>query len=360
MRKRAWGIAAAVAAAVPWALLGHGGAHQKEADRPSTATARVSRRDIGSAVKATGVIKPMVGAEVKVGSRASGVVGRLYVRIGDSVRRGQLLAELDGRELRARRDQAEAALKSAAANLEYAQADLRRKRALAKEQLISAGDLDLAERAHAVAEQQQAEAAASLEYARTQLAYARIYAPISGVVGSVSTQEGETVSASLAAPTFVTLVDLTRLEVWGYVDETDIGRIQVGQKARFTVDTYRDEEFSGYVTAVYPRPEIRDNVVNYVVVVEFTAPPSRTLRPEMTATVKIAIDGRDNVLAVPRAAVRHEQGRTLVYCQGEGKAVARAVATGVRDDAYWEIVDGLSEGDVVLLGQMSAGATGPQ
>ena len=95
-------------------------------------------------------------------------------------------------------------------------------------------------------------------------------------------------SATLSAPTFVTIVDLARLELWAYVDETDIGRIEVGQTARFTVDTWKDHEFVGRVTAVYPQAEIRDNVVNYVTVVRFEPPRERTLRPEMTATVKIA------------------------------------------------------------------------
>jgi len=358
MKKLTWGLVAAGAVVVPLMLLGRG-AHARRQDAANVDTVRVSRRNIGSSVKATGVVKLMVGAEVKVGSRASGVVGRLHVRIGDAVKKGQLLAELEARELIARRDQAAAALESARANLDYARADLRRKSALAEAQLIAPGDLDLAERAHAVAKQQKVEAAANLDYASTQLAYARIEAPISGVVGSVSTQEGETVSASLAAPTFVTLVDLTRLEVWAYVDETDIGRIHVGQKARFTVDTYRDDEFQGQVTAVYPRPEIRDNVVDYVVVIAFVAPPNRTLRPEMTTTVRIAIESHDNVLAVPRAAVRHEQDRTFVYCQRHGKTVPCPVTTGARDDSYWEILDGLRDGDAVLVGQANAGA-GPR
>src|SRR5207248_1630317 len=146
-------------------------------------------------------------------------------------------------------------------------------------------------RAYAVAEQQVAGARANLDFAAAQLDYSKIVAPIGGVVASVATQEGETVAASFAAPTFVTLIDLSRLEVWAYVDETDIGRIRVGQPARFTVDTYGDQEFAGRVTAIYPRPEIRDNVVNYVTVIRFDPPRDRTLRPEMTTTVRIDTGG---------------------------------------------------------------------
>ena len=165
-----------------------------------------------------------------MGSRVSGVVQRLFVRIGDTVRKGQRLAELDARELTARRAQAVAALESARADLEYARADLRRKRELAAAELLPRSELDLSERAAAVAEQRVQEAAANLDFAATQLGYARIDAPIAGVVSSISTQEGETVAASFAAPTFVTLLDLDRLEVWAYVDETDIGRIKRGRR----------------------------------------------------------------------------------------------------------------------------------
>jgi methyl-accepting chemotaxis protein len=209
--------------------------------RAPTARSFESRRDIGSVVKATGVIKPRIGAEVRVGSRISGVVQRLYVQIGDTVRKGQLLAQLDERDLVARRDEAAAALQQAEVNLAYARSDVQRKRALAAGGNLSPSDLEVAERAVAVAEQQVTGARASLVYATTQVGYARIIAPIAGVVATVSTQRGETVAASFAAPTFLTLIDPSRLEVWAYVDETDIGNIRTGQEAQFTVDTYGDD-----------------------------------------------------------------------------------------------------------------------
>jgi RND family efflux transporter MFP subunit len=313
---------------------------------------RVARTDIAFVVKATGIIKPRVGAEVRVGSRVSGVVKRLYVRIGDRVAKGQLLAELDDRDLIARRDEAAAAAQQADANLAYARTDLQRKRALGTDGILPRSELDLAERAAAVTEKQVTGARASLEYATTQLAYTRIVAPIAGVVASVSTQEGETVAANFAAPTFVTLIDLSRLEVWAYVDETDIGRIHVGQKARFTVDTYGDHQFEGRVTAVYPKAEIRDNVVNYVSVVRFEPPRDRTLRPEMTTTVLVTIDAREKVLVLPIRAVRREGDRAYVLSRRGDAIERRAVTTGSRDESHWEIVDGLREGDEVLLGDV--------
>jgi RND family efflux transporter MFP subunit len=311
---------------------------------------RVTRRDIGTAVRATGVIKPMVGAQVNVGSSASGVVMHLYVRIGDRVQKGQLLAVLDSRQLTARRDADAAALQLARANLNYAETDLRRKQELNAAQLIAPSELDVATQAHAVAEQQYNQAQANLQDANTQLGYAQIFAPIAGVVSAVSTQEGETVTAGFATPNFVTLLDLSRLEVWAYVDEMDIGRIKIGQHVAFTVDTYGDHEFEGCVSAIHPEPEIRSNVVDYVTVVRFKPPPQYTLRPEMTTTVSIDLARHKGVLTLPLRAVRSEGGRHFVICRHGSANERRWVTTGLRDDSYWEITSGVQEGEQVVVG----------
>jgi len=319
-------------------------------DPPGAEVIRVARRDVGPVVKATGVIKPMVGAEVRVGSSASGVVTHLYVRVGDSVTKGAVLADVDSRELDARREAAAAAVRLAKANLDYAQADLRRKQELFTSGVIPRAELDLAQQAYAVAEQQSKQAQANLADAVTQLGYTKIIAPISGTVESVTTQEGETVASSFAAPTFVTLLDLSRLEVWAYVDETDIGRIRVGQKATFTVDTYGDYRFPGQVTAIYPQAQIRSNVVDYVAVIRFQRPRDRILRPEMTTTVMIAQQQRRNVLSLPISAVHREGGRQYVTVRNGPSTERRWITTGLREDSYWEITDGVREGEEVLLG----------
>jgi len=343
-------IALTAAALVLAAILLMRMAPRREDPLRGAEVVRVARRDLERVVTATGVIKPRVGAEVRVGSRASGVVRRLLVRIGDTVKKGQLLAEIETGELEARRAQAAAAVASARADLSYAEADLRRKRELAAAQLLPRSELDLTVRASAVAAEQLRQAEANLDLAVTQLGYAKLTAPIAGVVASISTEEGETVAASFASPTFVTLLDLDRLEVRAYVDETDIGRIRAGQKASFTVDTYPGQEFAGEVVAVYPQAEIRDNVVNYVTVVRFQAPPGHTLRPEMTATVRIALETRRGVLAVPRRAVRREGGKQYVLLRRGDGTERRWVKTGGQDESFWEIADGLREGDEVLVG----------
>ena len=239
----------------------------------------------------------------------------------------------------------------AQANLDYAQVDFHRKQQLNEAHIISRSDLDVAQKALAVAEQQRDQARATLANSTTQLGFTQIVAPISGVVSTVATQEGETVAASFAAPTFVTLLDLSKLEVWSYVDETDIGRIRIGQRARFTVDTYGDHEFNGVVSSIHPKAEIRDNVVDYVVVLRFTPPRGFVLRPEMTTTVNIDLERRTNVLAVPIRAVRREGSRAFLLCRDHDATQRHWVTTGMRDDNYWEIVTGLHDGDEVLINE---------
>jgi len=373
------------------------------ADAPA---AVVSRRDLSASVLATGSIRPQVGAEVKVGSRVSGVLQKLHFNIGDAVRRGDLIAELDDRDLRARVAQAEAALEAAEARLalvrlgsreqEIAQArsavtdaeatralaekQLQRQTALFAEKLVPQSEVDLAvknldsaaarldaererlalvERKYlpedvAVVSAQAAEARASLSLARTQLSYGRIAAPIDGVIASVSTQEGEAIAAGFQAPTFVTLVDLDRLQADAFVDETDIGKIAAGQRAVLTVDAFPDRDFAGTVVAILPKALIQQNVVYYDTVVELD-PSDGLLRPDMTASVRILVGERKGVLVVPTPAIKREEAERVVYVLDEGRVVRRVVRTGWRDGGFTEIVGGLAEGERVLTGAVPPG-----
>jgi RND family efflux transporter MFP subunit len=317
-------------------------------ERPETAL--VEARDIAATVLATGVVRPRVGAQVAVGSRVSGVLRALHVTIGDVVEAGQLLAELDAVEFETEVQRAAAALMSATAERAWAEAELERARQLEARSAASGAELDAAQRSHDTAVAKEAEAAAALAAARVQLDYTKIRAPIRGVVATVSTQEGETVAASFAAPTFVTIVDLSRLEVWAYVDETDIGRIATGQHVRFTVDTWPDESFEGTVTAVRPTAEVRDNVVNYVTLIAIDNRTDRVLRPEMTTTVNIAIDGRTAVPSVPNGALRRDAAGTYVLVESINGFERRDVRAGFRGSAYTEVVSGLNASERVLLG----------
>ncbi|MBK7105952.1 MAG: efflux RND transporter periplasmic adaptor subunit [Ignavibacteriae bacterium] len=313
-------------------------------------TAVVTRRDIGSSVLATGIIKPMVGAEVRVGSRVSGLVKNLYANVGDLVKKGQIIAELEPSELKAKYNQSFASLQNAKANYEYAKLDFERQKSLLKQNFISQNQLDLAEKTFEINKAQLEQAQANLDYSKVQLEYTKITAPISGIVASVSTQEGETVAASFSAPTFVTIIDLERLEVWAYVDETDIGRIIENQNATFTVDTYSDTDFEGIVTAIYPKAIIQDNVVNYVSTLKITDFKEKILRPEMTVTVTIYLEKKENVLTVPNNAIKREQGKTVVtVLDNNDKMNRRTVKTGYSSNGYVEILDGVSEGEKVII-----------
>jgi RND family efflux transporter MFP subunit len=312
-------------------------------------TTKVMRRDIGSTVLATGIVKPMVGAEVKVGSRISGVVKRLHANIGDHVSAGTVIAELEDSELATRVRQNLAAVEKTKADLEYARNQFEREQALFNKELISQDRIDQSKTALRVAEALLEQTQANLEYSRVQLGYTKILSPIAGVIASVSTQEGETVSASLAAPTFVTIIDLGRLEVQVYVDETDIGNIQIGQNARFTVDTYSDTDFAGTVTAIYPKAVIQDNVVNYIVTLSIDQFQGKELRPEMTTNVTIQLETRQEVLAVPTSAISRERGQRFVTVVDGEKQTKRQVKTGWRDDGYTEVIEGLQEGETVLV-----------
>jgi macrolide-specific efflux system membrane fusion protein len=312
-------------------------------------TVPVEKRDMGSVVQATGIIKPKVGAEVKVGARITGKVEGLYANIGDRVKKGQVLVQLEQDDLRARVDQAAASYEEALATFDKAKADLNRDKELADKGYITGQALDNLQNVHDVAKARLSKAKAELAYARTQLSYATIKAPISGTIASVTTQEGETVAAGLNSPTFITIIDLNKLEVNAYVDETDVGKISEGQEALFTVDTFPEKDFKGKVTAIYPRAVLQENVVNYITLITIANTEGK-LKPDMTANVTITLKKKTGVLAVPSQAVRRDGGKKyVVILQQDGKQAKREVKTGWKDGNYLEISSGVKEGDVVMV-----------
>ena len=365
----------------------------------SQATVKVTRRDFSPTVLATGAVEPQVGAEVRVGARISGKVEYLYANIGDEVKERQVIAELEKKDLEATVAQRQAELRMAEAKLsavemlrpreiEKAEADVAQYQAtltLAEKELIRQDDLlkqdfttqqarDRAQERLSVAEAQLVSARKGLELVKTryaedlkqaradveranatlvnakvQLSYATITAPIPGVIASVSTQAGETVAAGLNAPTFVTIIDLKRLQVDAYVDEVDIGKIRVGQKTVFAVDAFPAREFEGKVVAIYPKAVIQENVVNYDAVIEITTPYDGLLRPEMTASVTIFLEARTNVLSVPAKAVKREKGKDVVYVMANSRPELQEIKVGWKDGQWIEVAQGLEEGQLVLL-----------
>jgi RND family efflux transporter MFP subunit len=312
-------------------------------------TSRVDFSKITETVVSTGVIRPMVGAEVNVGSRISGTVVNLPVKVGDKVEPGQLLAELDTTALEAAADQVRADVALARPRVALAESVLKRRQRLAGQGLASAEDLDIALSDLAVERAQLEASEARLRSAEIILGYTRITAPLRGVVAEVTTREGETVAADFSAPTFVTIVDLDRLEVLAYVDETDIGRIKAGQSATFTVDTYPETEFKAVVNTIQPRAELQNSVVNYVVRLDFEPVDGYILRPEMTAHLRLVVAEREDALTVPRSALVRRDGRQFVWVQGEDGWVETSVRTGWRSESKVEILAGVSQDDVIEL-----------
>jgi macrolide-specific efflux system membrane fusion protein len=312
-------------------------------------TTRLALDSLTETVIATGVIRPVVGAEVNVGSRISGTVVSLPVEVGDKVEVNQLLAELDSTALEAAADQVRAEVALAEPRVALAEAVLQRRQNLAGKGLASEEDLDTAERDLAVEQAQLAASKARLRSAEILLGYSEIRAPISGVVAGVATREGETVAADYSAPTFVTIIDLDRLEVLAYVDETDIGRVRVGQSASFTVDTYPDVRFRAMVTAIQPRAELQGSVVNYIVRLDFEPEDDFILRPEMTSHVQLVVNQREDVLTAPRNALIRRDGRQYVLVERNGEWLETGIKTGWRSEGKVEILSGVSQGDVIAL-----------
>ena len=349
-KKKKISIAAASAVIVIGVVffVAHSRAGNDKSDTAVT-TAVVEKRDMGSLVQATGIIKPKVGAEVKVGARITGKVEHLYANIGDRVKKGQVLVRLEQDDLKARSDQAEASYLEAKAAFDKAKIDLERDKPLAKEGYISQQNIDVLQNAYDMTNARLMKAKADQDYAKAQLSYATITAPIGGTIASVTTQQGETVAAGLNAPTFITIIDLNKLEVNAYVDETDVGKIGVGQEALFTVDTFADKDFKGKVTAIYPRAVLQENVVNYITLISIENSEGK-LKPDMTANVTITLKKKKGVLAIPGAAVVREGGKKYVMLQAkDGKASRREVKTGWKEGTYLEITTGLKEGDMVLI-----------
>jgi HlyD family secretion protein len=272
---------------------------------------------------------------------------------------------------------AEAALQDSQATAELANVDFGRQKRLLEKALVAQEVVDTARKEKEVSEARVVSAAKELELAKQRyaedlksaraqleqataalrahealLTYYTIRAPISGVISSVSTQEGETVAAGLNSPTFVTIIDLHKLQVDAFVDETDIGKIRVRQKATFTVDSFPERDFKATVQAIYPKAVIMDNVVYYDVVLQIDEPLTGQLRPEMTTNVMISLDARRNVLAVPLHAVLREQGKSVVFLLRGNQPVRQTVKVGWKDSEWFEIVNGLKEGDKVLIRSM--------
>jgi len=288
---RAGLITLAAATALVLALLGGGIWYARRPALPPVPITRARQatpqvRITSSDITASGTVKLKSGADVRVGAQISGIVEKLNVNVGSPVRAGEVIAVLDTRAIRATIAEAEATLaKDQAELVKDARNEARLNRLLAthdvSQQQADDARADLTAQSAIVTFDQS-----SLIAAKLNLSYATIRAPVSGVVASVSTQQGETVAAAFNTPTFVTIIQPRALEMIAMVDEADIGPVRVGQPVTFTTETYPDRRFSGRVTRIAPMATIISGVVNYEVAASIDGNVG-VLRPEMTATASI-------------------------------------------------------------------------
>jgi len=356
--------------------------------------AKVEKGDLAKSVVATGKVTPITKVEVK--SKASGIVKKLYVEYGDRVKKGQLLAQLDKEEIEAQVEQARAALASSEASQRSAEADFERakvdaegpdvpllKRAyeratgMAKDGVVSASALDDAQKNYDLAvnkqnvakaqctvlkakiAQAQADVAhnrANLKQLEEQLSYTDIESPIDGIVLSRDVEIGDAVSSILVLGSSATLVmtlgDTSEVYVKGKVDESDIGKVYLGQPARIKVESFKDKTFNGKVTKISPMGVEKDNVTTFEVRVSINNPGGE-LKAEMTANAEIILDEHKNVLQIPEGSIIYDKDKKASVEIPDPKAKdgkrKLAVNIGISNGAKTELLGGLKEGDEVVL-----------
>ncbi|HEY5603200.1 MAG TPA: efflux RND transporter periplasmic adaptor subunit [Gammaproteobacteria bacterium] len=333
---------------------------------------KVARGDIVSNVSATGTLSPVI--TVQVGSQVSGTIQYLYADFNSQVKKGDLIAQIDPSLFQARLAEADANFKSAEAARDKAQVSvldtkrqLERVQELQKRNLVSESDVDVAKFTydtavveHKVRNATVAQAKAARDREKVNLAYTSIYTPIDGVVISRSVDVGQTVAASLQAPTLFTIAqDLTRMQIETEVDEAFIGSIADQQPVQFTVFAYPNRKFSGRVAQVRLDPKVEAGVVKYNCIIHVDN-EDLALKPGMTATVTIEVGRRENVLKVPNTALRFvpdlpeqelkavrnkiKRNEGLIWVVKGGSLQPLTVTTGIVGEKETEITgDGLEE-----------------
>lgn len=374
--KRRW-RRVALAMVVLAALLGGLSLLNRPPDMQPPQTARVERGDIEKSVLATGILKPL--RQVNVGAQVNGQLKKLYVKQGDRVIQGQLLAEIDPtlqlNELR----KSQAELRSAQAQklasqvqLKQYQLELKRQRALARDRAGVASDLEKAQAQHdaqlaqlKVNESQIVQAEVAQETARANLAFTRITAPIDGEVLGIVTQEGQTIVSSQSAPTILVMADVDTMMVHTRISENDILQVKTGQPLWFYVAADPRRRYEGAMGAIQQAPaealetdplgrnSSQQTAAVYYNGVFAVANGERRLRTSMTAQVFIMTERAQGVVRVPMAALGAalDEGSYQVKVLEGGQTVVRRVRIGTRDRRYAEVLEGLNAGEQVLLEQ---------
>jgi HlyD family secretion protein len=363
-------------------------------------TAKIEKGTISNTITATGTLEAIT--TVEVGTQVSGVIEKIYVDYNSVVKKGQLLAQLDETPLLATLEQSKASVDQAEAQVKYQKATYDRYKALLEKKLIAQADFDQAEYNYKNAVATLNNAKSVHEKNRINLSYARIYSPIDGIILDRAVDEGQTVAASFNTPTLFTIAnDLTQMRVEANVDEADIGQVRNGQRVEFTVDAFPGRKFNGEVTEIRLQPVESSNVITYTVVIN--APnPDKILMPGMTANATFFVTEKKDILLVPAKALRFspdpdelagyfesisasQQGPAPEGMAPQGALMAanatkpettsaseksvwvkqgpmirlQKIEVGETDEAHYEVISGLNEGDEVVL-SMSSGSSGSQ
>jgi HlyD family secretion protein len=355
---------------------------------------KVEQGDLAKSVVATGKIEPITKVDIK--SKASGIVKRLLADAGDTVKAGQVLAELDKEEIQASLNQSRASLEAAEANLRATEADIERAKVdalgpdvptlqrayeraqqMAKDGVVSQSNLDDAQRAYelainkrdmaranlviskakqAQAKAQVAQQRANVDQAEQQFRNSTIVAPIDGIVLSRSVEVGDAVSSILVLGSSATLVmtlgDTHEVFVKGKVDESDIGKVFLGQPARIKVESFKDKSFEGKVTKISPMGAEKDNVTTFEVRVSITNAGGQ-LKAAMTANAEILLEEHKNVLYIPEGALIYDKDKNASVEVPDPKAPEgkrkTTVKVGISNGSKTELLAGLKKDDKVVL-----------
>jgi HlyD family secretion protein len=367
----------------------------------SIETAKVTRGSISNTITATGSIEAV--KTVTVGTQVSGTIEKLFVDYNSQVKKGQLLAQLDETPLIATLEQSKAALDQAEAQLNYYKATYERYKPLLEKKLIAKADYDQAEYNYLNAVGNLNSAKSAYEKNKINLSYARIYSPIDGTVLDREVEVGQTVAASYSTPTLFTIAnDLTNMRVEAKIDEADIGQLRDKQRVEFSVDAFPKRKFAGEVSQIRLEPTTTNNVVTYTVTI--TAPnPENILKPGMTANAVFYVTEEKDILLVPAKAVHYTPDQTTLeeymaqlgeksgvnnppsqsgdegehhseqkgslekagndslqnvwVKEPDGRIHPKSVTVGVTDEVNYEVVNGLKEGEEVIISMTSVSAS---
>jgi len=359
-----------------------------------------TRGYIATSVTATGRIEPV--DTVAVGTQVSGILKYLYVDFNTKVKKGQLIAELDKSLLQATLDQNKGALQNAISQMNLQKNNYNRQSLLFKTDAISKADYDSALYGYKSAEAEVASAQANVRSSTKNLSYADIYSPIDGVVLNRNISVGQTVAASFSTPTlFIIAKDITKMQVQANVDEADIGDVNKGNRATFTVDAFINDQFGGTVEDIRLHPSVSANVVTYTTIID--APnDDMKLKPGMTANIIIYTKEVNNAMLIPakaltftpdssmmkdytiQGAVPHKGGHKKTTVAGgnvphnvksrkdstgvakqkafvwllSGKTLTqKRIEIGINDDQHVEVLGGLTANDLVVTGVSAGVAT---